>query len=111
MEKTLLLLLLFSSLAIANSPFGPVKIAHVGVHDSNTLVVTIEDDGEREHQEKCDIGRKNTLTINKESPYEKEMFAVALAAKSAGKKISGWVNGCYEYWGRKVPKLTVIYVN
>jgi len=74
------------------------------------LVITIATDGDKKHTEQCDSGRERTLVLNKNSPYEKEMFAIALAAKASGRKITRWVNGCHAYWSYKAPKLTVISI-
>lgn len=108
---------LFSIIAVsaavnvcANSAFGPVRIVSVAVHDANMLVVNIADDGVKKHTEQCDSGRERSLIINKDSPYEREMFSIALAAKASGKPISGWANGCHSFWSYKSPKLTVISI-
>ena len=101
-------LLLVTLPILANSSFGPVKVKSVSVSDANMLVVNIQSDGTNKHTEQCDVGRKNSLIINKNSPYQKEMFAIALAAKASGKSITGWVNGCHSYWNYKAPKMTVI---
>lgn len=114
MFKKLFFMVLFAGLSQfswANSSFGPVTINSVIVHDADMLVVKIDIDGEKKHSEQCDSGRENTLVINPDSPYEKEMFAIALAAKASGKKITGWVNGCYSYWSYKAPKMTVISIS
>ncbi|GAB1624094.1 hypothetical protein AAOGI_41440 [Agarivorans albus] len=102
--------LLFSSTSFANSPFGPVEVLSVSVSDANMLVVSIADNGERKHTETCDANRSRSLVINPQSPYEKEMFSIALTAKASGKKITGWVNGCHAFWSYKAPKLTVISI-
>jgi len=101
-------MLMASGKSFANSPFGPVEIDSIIVHDAKMLVITIKPDGGIKHTESCDVGRENNLVINQDSPYQKEMFAIALAAKSQGKKISGWVNGCHQFWSYKAPKLTLI---
>ncbi len=100
--------LLMTPFVSANSDFGPVKVESVTVHDSNMIIVKIAPDGVKRHTEQCDKDRERLLVINKESPYEKEMFSIALTAKASGKSITGWVNGCHEFWNYKAPKLTVI---
>ncbi|MDO6708191.1 hypothetical protein [Photobacterium sp. 1_MG-2023] len=92
----------------ANSDFGPVQVKSVTVHDAHMIIVEIAGDGAKKHTEQCDDGRERQLIINKDSPYEKEMFSVALAAKASGKSITGWANGCHAFWDYKAPKLTVI---
>lgn len=112
--KTLLLtivLLTFSTISIANSPFGPVKVRSVGVSDAGFLVVNIQADGQRKHTEQCDSGRENQLIIPPGHKFEKEMFSIALAAKSSDRSITGWVNGCHAFWSYKSPKLTVIVLS
>ncbi len=97
--------------ASANSPFGPVKIKELGVSDFNMMVVKIESNGDQKHTEQCDPGREETLVINTESPYEKEMFSIALAAHASGKHIKGWANGCHIFGNNyKSPKMTVITI-
>lgn len=96
--------------AFANSPFGPVTIRSVGVSDANMLVINISSDGMKKHTEQCDSNRTTQLVINPDSPYEKEMFSIALAAHASGKKIAGWANGCHSFWSYKAPKMTVISI-
>lgn len=113
MLKKLFFAVLFYGLtqfSSANSSFGPVTIKSVTVHDANMLVVKIDDNGEKKHSEQCDPTRATALIINPGSPYEKEMFAIALAAKASGRKITGWVSGCHSYWSYKAPKMTVISI-
>lgn len=110
------LLLAISCLALhsysyANSQFGPVKIKSVTISDFNMMVVTIEADGEAKHTEQCDPARKETLVISTTSPYEKEIFSVALAAFASGKPIRGWANGCHVFGSNyKSPRMTVISI-
>ncbi len=104
------MLVLISNSVLANSSFGPVKIENVYVSDANILVIKIQSDGASSHSEQCDAGRERDLAINQESPYEKEMFSIALTAFAAGKSITGYVNGCHNFWNYKMPKLTVISV-
>lgn len=95
----------------ANSPFGPVKVTGVSVSDFNMMAVTIESNGEVKHTEPCDASRKDTLIINTTSPYEKEMFSIALAALASGKSIRGWANGCHTFGNNyKAPRMTVISI-
>ncbi len=92
-----------------NNSFGPVKIVKVSVSDFKILVVDIEPNAPNQHVADCDDSRKNQLVIDPASPYEKEMFSIALVAMASGKKISGWVNGCHIYGNNyRSPKMTVI---
>lgn len=103
--------LALSSLSLANSSFGPVKIKGVSISDFNMIVVTIEADGQVKHTEQCDATRKETLVISPSSPYEKEMFSIALAAFASGKPIKGWANGCHTFGNNyKSPKMSVISI-
>jgi len=62
-----------------------VSVVSVTVHDAHMLTVNIATDGDKSHTEQCDTGRERALVLNQSSPYEKEMFAIALAAKASGK--------------------------
>lgn len=104
------ILLIFSSVSMANSKFGPVKVISITVSDANMLIVNIDPNATDKHTEICDTGRENQLVIDPSSPYEKEMFSIALTAKASGKNITGWVNGCHQFWSYKAPKITVISI-
>ena len=107
---SLIALVIHSAPSFSNSSFGPVNVISVSVSDFNMLTLEIDPNAANKHTEQCDIERKNQLVINPSSPYEKEMFSIALAAKASGKSITGWVNGCHTFGAYKAPKMTVISI-
>ncbi|BDU39762.1 hypothetical protein [Vibrio nigripulchritudo] len=100
--KILLLLSLFSFGVLANSNFGNKNVTKIIIHDSGNVYVYFS--GDTIHTEQCD--EKITYVLPKENILFKEMYSGLLASMHSGAKVSGWVNGCYNVWGKTKPKIT-----
>ncbi len=95
--RFLLLLLIFvwnSALAVGN--FEPVNIKSVFVRE-NRIDIYLE----KEHANPTGCSNKSVLLIMaNESTNSGQMIAAAMAAHLAGRKISGWIVGCADQWGK-----------
>lgn len=97
------ILLSFISLGVsANSSFGSKNITQIIVHDSGNIYVYFS--GETIHSEDCDS--KTTYVLPKENILFKEMYSGLLASMHSRAKVNGYVNGCYNVWGKTKVKIT-----
>ena len=97
-----LFLSLFSLGAFANSTIGDKNVTKIIMHDSHHVYVYFS--GKTQHAEDCDY--KNIYLLPKEHPLFKEMYSGLLAAMHSGAKVNGYVNGCYNVWGKTHTRIT-----
>jgi hypothetical protein len=91
---------MFTTQATANSPFTESLLTGITLHDAgNVIIVTFSSD--IANAETCSIN--NQMVVEKTHPFFKEIYSALLASFTTNTKVSGWVNGCYE-WG--MPKMT-----
>lgn len=78
--------------AQANSPFSRFTIASLVVHDDGNHILLVAANGPIANQEGCPDNSQ--LTLRRQHPAFKEMYAALLLAYQTSNPVVGWVNGC-----------------
>jgi len=76
----------------ANSSFSETSISKFIVHDNGNMIV-LSLSAAITNQENCSSNTQLILKI--EHPAFNQMYAALLSTFHAGKKFTGWVNGCH----------------
>jgi len=106
MFKYLLMVALVMSTGevFANTPIGQRTVSKLMFHDSGNLYVFFN--GTTSHGEACDD--KSIYVLPNGHKHFSEIYSGLLAAMHAKTPVNGYVNGCFDVWGKTKPKITRI---
>lgn len=88
----IVLAVFYSSHLFASSSFAPNTISTLIVHDFGTDIIVVLKNSDTKNLEGC--GDNTQITLKRNHPLFKEMYAALLVAFHSQASISGWVHGC-----------------